>query len=214
MLTALLPFELCFFYSHSACIFFFLLLWSFQPKKPSASTPHAAVPTEISLRNHVTGQRCPNQLGLFHESVWLKWKTGGHWETVWSITDNQPIGWGPVLSPRWSGDASQMRGETFQTIESQDRLPLEGDSQLSYIIARSFLLGPGQDIFYHCELPCCWTPAMPNVTWGKRETCSFTKNLLCSMLVVSPLYIQCSLDCSCGVQSSSGYASNHLFGLM
>lgn len=93
--------------------------------------PHAAVPTEISLRTHVTWTCCPNQLGLFHESIWayktlqkgaglvLQRKTGGHWENALSIKDNQPVRLGSMSPRSQGGGASQMRGETFRTIENQ-----------------------------------------------------------------------------------------------
>lgn len=66
MLAALLPFELCFF-TLSQPAFLALI---FSAKETSASIPHAAVPTEISLRTRGTGHAAQISWGFFHKSIW------------------------------------------------------------------------------------------------------------------------------------------------
>lgn len=75
MLTALLPFELCFF-TLSQPAFLALI---FSAKETSASIPHAAVPTEISLRTRGTGHAAQISWGFFHKSIWAYKPFGKRW---------------------------------------------------------------------------------------------------------------------------------------
>lgn len=75
MLTALLPFELCFF-TLSQPAFLALI---FSATETSASIPHAAVPTEISLRTRGTGHAAQISWGFFHKSIWAYKPFGKRW---------------------------------------------------------------------------------------------------------------------------------------